>query len=166
MPFAPKKILVPVDILAEDGAELGAFMVKEAVDIAKLTGAKLHLLTVLPPIDAVGGPDFSGEILNILEQAREAQHKRADADLEKLREIAKAEGVEVETEVITSPSRVSETLSKAAEERNADLMVMLSHGRKGLKRLFLGSVAERVAHLSHVPVLLLRAPGGDAVAAE
>ena len=68
---------------------------------------------------------------------------------------AKAKGVE--TKVVTVKSDVvSDAIIAAAKKQNADLIVMASHGRKGIKRLLLGSETQQVLTHSHTPVLVLR----------
>ena len=75
--------------------------------------------------------------------------------LDKISSSAAAKGVSVKTSVIKSDD-ISEGLIKAANKMKVDLIVMASHGRKGIKRLLLGSETQNVLTHSEVPVLVLR----------
>jgi nucleotide-binding universal stress UspA family protein len=84
-----------------------------------------------------------------------ARERHAHAALERLQARASARGVTTTTIVLTTPGRLPELLAAAASEQRAELLVLASRARRGLAHRLLGSVAERTAHLSHVPVLLL-----------
>ena len=75
--------------------------------------------------------------------------------LDKIATSAAAKGVIVKTSVIKSDD-ISDGLVKAANKMKADLIVMASHGRKGIKRVLLGSETQNVLTHSEVPVLVLR----------
>jgi nucleotide-binding universal stress UspA family protein len=75
--------------------------------------------------------------------------------LDKVATSAAAKGVSVKTSVIKSDD-ISDGLVKAANKMKADLIVMASHGRKGIKRVLLGSETQNVLTHSEVPVLVLR----------
>jgi nucleotide-binding universal stress UspA family protein len=156
MTFAPKKILVPVAPFADEGPELANLAVTTATDVAKAFGSRLHILAVVPPLMPLGGIDFSGQNYQVLVDAHKAQIKKTEDDLGELTKLAADSGVEATIQVVDSDGPVAELICKTGEAEEADLIAIPSHGRKGLKRLFLGSVAERVAHLSDAPVLLLR----------
>jgi nucleotide-binding universal stress UspA family protein len=79
----------------------------------------------------------------------------ARVQLAAVEKAAKAKGVE--TKVVTVKSDVvSDAIIAAAKKQNVDLIVMASHGRKGIKRLLLGSETQQVLTHSHTPVLVLR----------
>ena len=87
-----------------------------------------------------------------------AEAQWADAAQEKLDAVgarAKAAGVNVRTAALSS-DLVAESLVKAAKKYKCDLIVMASHGRKGIKRLLLGSETQHVLTHSDLPVLVLR----------
>ena len=77
--------------------------------------------------------------------------------LTRLKNRAEGRGLRVTTDILEPLEGTGEAIAHAARDRNADLIMVCSHGRRGLKRLFLGSIAERVAHLAHVPVMIIRA---------
>lgn len=80
--------------------------------------------------------------------------EEGEAAIEAVADLARAEDVAVETSLYTgSPSR---EIVRYAEEQDCDLIVMGTHGRGGIDRLLLGSVAERVVRSSSVPVLTVR----------
>lgn len=66
-------------------------------------------------------------------------------------------GTEIKCEILEG--RIAETLANYAEKNNVDLLLIATHGRSGVSRWLIGSVADRVLHYSHVPVLMVRAPG-------
>ena len=72
-----------------------------------------------------------------------------------MKALAAAKGVSVKALTVKS-DLVSDALISAATKHKADLIVMASHGRKGIKRLLLGSETQHVLTHSHVPVLVLR----------
>ena len=78
--------------------------------------------------------------------------------LETTGDSLKKKGVTVKT-LVTSGNAADEIL-KAAEQNNADLIAMSTHGRSGLRRLAFGSITDKVMHGSRVPVLMVRAPEG------
>jgi len=138
--FPKKKIIVPVDFSAESLA---------AVETAlKLVDDPAHVLVAHVLQDL--SPAEPGEIWHSVDPAVRAQHA-AKALRERLgREECKQVGINV---LIGDPGY--EIADLAAREQ-AELIVLPSHGRTGLKRLLLGSVAERVIRLAHCPVLVLR----------
>lgn len=66
-------------------------------------------------------------------------------------------GAEIKCEVLEG--RIAETLANYAEKNDVDLLLIATHGRSGVNRWLMGSVADRVLHYSDVPVLMVRAPG-------
>jgi nucleotide-binding universal stress UspA family protein len=141
-----ERILVPTDfsVCAE-----GAFNLAQS--LAAPLGAELVLLHVL-----VEAPPFS-EGLFSSERVREvyaAVRRWAEAELVKWADTARAAGLKVRTDLrVGAPFR--EIVTTAAEEQ-ADLLVMGTHGRSGLGRFLLGSVADRVIRLAPCPVLTVR----------
>ena len=128
------KILVPLDGTSEAMAAL-----TPARTLAMATGASVCLLTAIES-DAIG-----------------ADSSRATADLEVVAQGLRRDGLAVDTSVRRGTPDAE--IIVAAAELRADLVVMTTHGRSGLARAFLGSVAQQVVATSPVPVLLLR-PGG------
>jgi nucleotide-binding universal stress UspA family protein len=144
-----RRIVVPLD-----GSELAEQALPHAEALARLTGAPLHLVRVIDPTH-LGTP--LGTLLStdavalelLLEEERIAAREylgRIEGDLRDRRHAVTVE---------YRPGRAADELLAAAQP--GDLLVMATHGRSGLGRWFLGSVAEAVIHRSSVPVLLVRA---------
>ena len=145
-----KKILV-----ATDGSPLSKKAVRSAIDLAALCGAELVAVKIIPryPQSYFEG----GLALQAAEVSRVEQQWAEDgqAIVDAVTQAALAVGVK--TKAITVKSDlVSDAIIAAAKKHKCDLIVMASHGRRGIKRLLLGSETQLVLTHSHVPVLVLR----------
>jgi len=150
-----RRILVPVD--GSDASSLG---LAQAVGLAKDQKAQLRILNVVDDLvmapmmmEPTGTADL-GYMLDSLRAAGAKALKAAAAAAKK--SGARAEAVQVESR----GRSVSEVILAEAKRSKCDLIVMGTHGRRGLNRLLLGSDAERVLRESPVPVLLSRETGG------
>ena len=157
MSFAPQHILVPVDVDPVADIVLAELVVDAAVALARRLGAKVTLLHVARPVLAPMTPpmemvDISYQTVLEIEAMR---NKNADEKLQKLEARAADAGVIVDHVLDVRPGSVPKAIVETAIAQGADLIVISSHGRRGIQRLLLGSVAERTAHLSPIPVLLL-----------
>lgn len=146
-----KKILV-----ATDGSPLSKKDVKCAIGLARAHQAELLAVTVVPryPLSYFeGAASFSAEEIGVIESrwAHEAQEL-----LDSVAERANAEGVVRTKTVAIGSDLVAQALIQTAKKHKCDLMVMASHGRKGIKRLLLGSETQQVLTHSTLPVLVLR----------
>lgn len=143
-----QKILVPID--GSDTAKLG---LDEALRLAKNQGARLRLIHVVNEamiITSYEGDAYTGELMNAL---RESGH----IILNKAQEQVAGQGLEAETALLEAQGgQAGETIVRDAKEWQADLIVLGTHGRRGIRRLVLGSDAEHVVRLTPVPVLLIR----------
>ena len=146
------RILVPVD-----GSSTSSRGLDEAIELAKLTGASLRLVHVVDPLGfTTGFETYTGDLIGLL---REGGAKI----LEDARARVAARGIAVTTFLCeTFGTRVCDLVVEQAREWKADLIVIGSHGRRGMSRLFLGSDAELVVRLAPVPVLLVRAAAESA----
>lgn len=140
-----KTIVCPVDF--SPGSDRAA---DHAVSIAQKYGAALHLLHVYP-IDVFVGPDGG---LTLTPEIVKRIVEEATAGLEKLATPLRARGVDVHVEV--RDGIAAEEIVRYAEKHKAELIVVGTHGRTGLSRMLVGSVAERIVRTSHVPVLTVR----------
>jgi nucleotide-binding universal stress UspA family protein len=133
-----QKILVPTD-----SSDYAMDAVKEAVSLAEQFDAK---------VDALYAVDVRVERPNPEVETYEAEMaavgEEALADVEKVATVA---GVEYESEIDIDDPR--DTIVEYVEDHDVDLVVMGAHGRRGVKRLIVGSVTEGVVRLSDVPVL-------------
>ncbi len=142
-------------LVATDGSTLSKKAVKAAVALAAGNGAELVALTVVPRYPQSyleGAMTFSADDIGRVEKQ---WADKAQAMLDTVRERAQASGVQVKTARISS-DLVAESIIAAAKKHGCDLIVMASHGRKGLKRLLLGSETQHVLTHSALPVLVLR----------
>ena len=142
-------------MLATDGSKLSQKAVKSAIDLASKFNAELVAVKVIPRyVQTYFEGSFT--VADIDVKSIEAQWAAgAQQVLDKISSSAAAKGVSVKTSVIKSDD-ISEGLIKAANKMKVDLIVMASHGRKGIKRLLLGSETQNVLTHSEVPVLVLR----------
>lgn len=137
-------------LVALDGSELSEQVLEPACDLARVLGARVELLTVVTPAMVVSGA-FGHTAGNAAVDA-------AQEYLDGIRGRVGA-GVEVETQV-TAASDAATAILNAAQMRGAGLIALATHGRSGVSRLVAGSVAEKVLHRTHTPVLLLRPSHG------
>ena len=142
-------------MLATDGSKLSQKAVKSAIDLASKFNAELVAVKVIPRyVQTYFEGSFT--VADIDVKSIEAQWAAgAQQVLDKIATSAAAKGVIVKTSVIKSDD-ISHGLVKAANKMKVDLIVMVSHGRKGVKRLLLGSETQNVLTHSEVPVLVLR----------
>jgi nucleotide-binding universal stress UspA family protein len=141
-----ERILVPVD-----GSERATRAIPVAARIARATDAKVILANVFDLTAAFG--TYLGPV-PISQTMIDEQHDALRAYLNTLSASSELAGVSVDAEVLTGPAGFS--LLKAIETDKIDLVVMNSHGRSGMARWMVGSVAEQIVHFATVPVLLLR----------
>jgi len=143
-----RRILVPID--ASRTAALG---LREAIRLAKEQGAALRVIHVVDKMAIIGVTEAGMNPRPVL--AKLARSGRAVLDA--ARRSARKLGVETET-VLSEPvsKRVADAVLGEARRWRADLIVMGTHGRRGMRRMVLGSDAEQVLRLAEVPVLLVR----------
>jgi nucleotide-binding universal stress UspA family protein len=138
--FAKKKVLVPVDFSDESFAA-----VDSALELVESTSdiTVVYVLQDLSPMEP-------GEIWNTVDPESRIRHA-----MKSLRErLADEKYKDIRFDVaIGDPGR---EITEIAEREAVELIVLPSHGRTGLKRMLIGSVAERVVRLAHCPVLVLR----------
>lgn len=142
-------------LIATDGSPLSDKAVESGLALAGLSGAEVVALKVVPryPRSYFDGglPVDTTEIKRI-----EEQWEAAAQDLvSKVQEMGQAKNVSVTT-IIAKSDLIAEAVIDTAKEQQCDLIVMASHGRKGIQRLLLGSETQHVLTHSHIPVLVLR----------
>jgi nucleotide-binding universal stress UspA family protein len=139
-----KSILCPLDF---SDASRNAF--RYACEFAKSMGAKIYLLNVVEP-----RPMAADMTLTYI-PVEEDLEKAAQEDLEPLVQEAKTRGIEVEANVMIGIP-VDVILAQLAD-MDVSLLIMGSHGKTGLSRLLMGSVAEGVVRKAGIPVLIVKA---------
>jgi nucleotide-binding universal stress UspA family protein len=144
-----QRILVPID-----GSPTSEHALQEAIKLAD-GKSRLRLIYVIEatyPLDAVAYTLIDHAAL------QEAIRKTGERALAKAAEKVQRSGMTAETELLDVPAeRVSAVIDSDALNWKADLIVIGTHGRSGLNRLLLGSVAEEVVRGTSLPVLLVRA---------
>lgn len=145
-----RKILV-----ATDGSTLSKKAVRSAIELAGALGAELIALYVVPryPVSYFEG----GVTVSTADIARTEKQwaERGQAVVDAVRDAAVAEGVKAKATVVKS-DLIAEAILANVKKNKCDLVVMASHGRRGLKRILLGSETQQVLTHSTVPVLVLR----------
>lgn len=139
-------------LVALDGSDCSHKALDLAVTLAKEQGASCTVCTVVDVVRAAASMTFAtGDIVNewIVTLNKDARQIENEA-------VAKhaASGVSIETQLVEGDP--ASALLDVAKKMDADLIIMGSHGRTGLKRLWLGSVAESVVQEATVPVLIVR----------
>jgi nucleotide-binding universal stress UspA family protein len=143
-----KNILVPLD-----GSELAKKALAEAEKLAKSFDAEIILFQVVPFMPIYGSPELVTPLI-IDEKQKEAAGKY----LANLTEELKKRGIRV-TAMVKTGHQVAVEIIDFAKEAGVDLIVMCTHGRSGLTRWVLGSVAHKVLTRAETPILLLRSKG-------
>ncbi|TVP75909.1 MAG: universal stress protein [Gemmatimonadales bacterium] len=151
----PKRILVPLD-----GSKTALTALPPALALAERDGARIFLATAAHTLPPVTVKDGSGAGRQPAGGWFEEERKRARTYLAELREEIGETSVEIEVRILSG--RAVGALSHAAEELEVDLIVMTSHGRGRLERLWIGSVADGLIREGPCPILLWR-PGWDQV---
>jgi nucleotide-binding universal stress UspA family protein len=142
-----KHLLVPID-----GSATSQLAVEKAIGLARAFDSAVSVLFVIDPYPFSGvGADFSYGQMQYLGAAK----AEANDALAAARQAFETAGVRVNTALVESHA-VWRGIVEAAEAGGADLIVMGSHGRSGIEKLVLGSVAQRVLAHAHLPVLVVR----------
>jgi nucleotide-binding universal stress UspA family protein len=145
-----KKLLV-----ATDGSTLSKKAVRSAVELAESIDAELVAVYVVPnyPVSY-----FEGGVTISTQEIARTEKQWADqgqAIVDAVKTSAEAKGLKAKA-VIARSNLVAEAILAAAKRHKCDLIVMASHGHRGLKRILLGSETQHVLTHSSIPVLVLR----------
>jgi len=142
-------------LVAVDGSSVSDRALNEAVKLANLSGGELRVVTIVDsPLRHL--PDYA--VYYNPEPLREAALKAADDVLGKARAIV-GDQIKATFDRVCqerASEEIAERIEVEAEASNANLIVMGTHGRRGVRRLMLGSVAEGLLRVSNRPVLLVR----------
>lgn len=141
-----KRILIPVD-----GSETSNKALVAGLRMARETGASVRLLHAIHELGAMAADGtYSGDVVGMLREGGAKVLTDATA-------IAQSAGVAADQSLCEEPGkRLGEVVAEAAKRWGADLVVVGSHGRRGLGRVLLGSGAEQILRLAPVPVLVVR----------
>ncbi|HTO28146.1 MAG TPA: universal stress protein [Devosia sp.] len=144
-------------VVGIDGSELATKALRHALALAKTTGARLFIVTSTEPsVLVTAGAEFmavdTGAIVADLEAVKA---KSAQATLASAEALVTADGLSA-SKIHVPSSVAADAILKTAEDQGADLIVMGSHGRRGLGRLLLGSQAAEVLARTTIPVLVVK----------
>jgi nucleotide-binding universal stress UspA family protein len=140
-----KKILVPLD-----GSTLSEAVLPHVKALAKLENAEVVILRV----SAIPASEFIARdpivAANVIQEMEEETQGYIDKEVKLLKEdgIKKVSGIMRE-------GPVPDAILDVAEETHADMIAMSTHGRTGMQRFLMGSVADKVVHYAHIPVILV-----------
>ncbi|MFO8163652.1 MAG: universal stress protein [Thermodesulfobacteriota bacterium] len=146
-----KTILVPLD-----GSKRAEEILSHVEEMSKLYHARVIFLQVVEPSPLIWGPEGS---IALYQQEIERWMQKAQSYLSALKGSFRSKGIETEQYVKSGP--VVESILKLAEQEEADLIALASHGRSGLSQVFYGSVAAGVLHRIDRPILLIRSQGQE-----
>ena len=142
-------------LIATDGSTLSRKAVSSGLQLAALTGADIVVLKVVPryPVSY-----FEGGVAMSVDNVADVEKQWAEAAMavvDKVKDAAAAEGIRAKAMTVSSDF-TAEAIINTAKKHKCDLIVMASHGRRGMKRLLMGSETMHVLTHSHIPVLVLR----------
>jgi nucleotide-binding universal stress UspA family protein len=141
--------------VAVDGGDTSTIALNEAVKLARLMNSTLLLLYVCEEMPVVWNVD--GMTPFPMEDVSKALIESGKQLLQKNKQLVTESGIDVETRLVEDyQGRIGTVISQEAEQWLADLLVIGTHGRKGLDHLLMGSVAEGVMRTASMPVLLVR----------
>jgi nucleotide-binding universal stress UspA family protein len=150
------KILVPLD-----GSRVAESALPHAVNLAATNKAEVVLMgvTVPPQVFVVDDEDveLAREVQQDIKQAKAADTERMRSYL--TRQVGKLKSENVNACSVVTEGSAANSIVDFARDNGVDVIVMSTHGRSGVQRWLLGSVADRVVHAATVPVMLVRAAG-------
>jgi nucleotide-binding universal stress UspA family protein len=144
-------------LVALDGSETSEIALRDALELGITDGAELVLLHVLQPPVAAASP-YLPHTIQLTHDEMEARKAFMQRYLDRLAEQSWLKDRATRTRVVVDYHPAPATL-EAAEQLDADLVVLGTHGRGGLRRMILGSVADKVIRGTHRPVLVHRGVG-------
>lgn len=141
-------------LVSLDGSPFAERILETVAPLALKLGATVTLLRAVAPVPTYAGTGDGDSVPPSVEDAR----SRASAYLSSVRSRLEDEGLTVEQESLDGPA--SEVILRRARQLDVDLIALTTHGRIGMDRVLLGSVAEDVLRRASCPVLLVRAASG------
>jgi nucleotide-binding universal stress UspA family protein len=151
-----KNILVPVDDIESAG-----LAVSNAKELAKSVGASVVLLHVVTPDhplvitdEHVAGVHAAAAVVEQAQRDESVHLEKQQQLLQKTADGLVGEGVSASAQAVLG--RASEEIARVVSESGIDLVILSTHGRRGVSRALLGSVADEVVHDVDVPVMIVR----------
>ena len=145
-------------LLAVDGSKYAQAAIEAVGSQIRKDNAEVLVLEIVEPHIFATPPGMAPGYEPELEELMKEEFQRARETVDCAAATLKAQGFKASTRVIEAETRTG--ILDFANEWHADLIVLGSHGRKGLQRLMLGSVAESVARGAYCSVLIIRSEGG------
>lgn len=139
-------------VVATDGSRYSSAAASEAIGIAKKNSSSLTVISVVPA--ELATPTDVDFVVSQREHLAEKEMHSAEQNAKAVKEAAQKAGVNVQAFVMTG--KPADAIIETARDKNADLIVVGSHGRTGLEKLLMGSVAERVIVLANCAVLVVK----------
>lgn len=146
--------MYPRILIAVDGSDLSNHALREAIALAQSLHSALRIVHVVDEVTL----NWDGEYVD-LPEILESFRKSGQRILEKAQNIAREAGMEHEAkllEIQTFGQRISDVILEEAKDWSADLIVVGTHGRRGLHAVLLGSVSDGIVRRATMPVLLAR----------
>lgn len=140
-------------LISTDGSEIAQKGVAHGLSLAKATGAKVTILGVVETVLPYAPSDGTSALM--YHEYADAQRNAAEGILASVQEEAGRLGVAAET-ICLDGVTPADAIVETAKSRGCDLIAMASHGRRGLRRMILGSVTSEVLALSPIPVLVVK----------
>lgn len=140
-------------MIATDGSDIADNAARQAIDLAKGLGSKLTAVTVTEPYQAIAFTDTMA-VVNQSDYEKQCE-AHAKGILTKVSDMAQASGISCDTVHQANHWPYAGVIA-AAEEGNVDLIVVGSHGRRGLESLLLGSQAVKLLSHTKIPTLVVR----------
>jgi nucleotide-binding universal stress UspA family protein len=137
---------------ATDFSKASARALQEATKLAQEHRARLLIVHVIEPVPYAAGAEFDGA--EIYARLEDMAQRNAQSSMEKLMARLKKSSFRAESLLLRGSPH--EQIVKAAKNKKADMIVIGTHGRTGLSKLFMGSVAGKVVALASCPVLTVR----------
>lgn len=155
-----RHILLPLD-----GSPFAEQIIEPAIEMARLMGADITLLRVVQPVPAVepvpiemGVPPMYHSMVERLDEVQQGLVQQAQAYLDNVASRLRNRVAAIQTRVVEAVP--ADEILRQALPANVDLIALATHGRRGLSRMVLGSVADKVIRGARVPVLVLRPKEG------
>lgn len=144
-------------VVGIDGSELATKALRHALKLAKENGARLFVVTSTEPsvLLAPGAEMMAVNTGAYIAELEDAKAKSAQATLNEAGTLAAGDGLKIE-KIHVASSIAADAILSTAQQQGADLIVMGSHGRRGLGRLLLGSQAAEVLAHATIPVLVVK----------
>ncbi len=140
-------------LLPTDGSELSLAAIRQGVRFAKESNARITGVSVTPEFHVL---TFNTTMIEDTKETFLAESRaQAEANLALLKKAAEAEGVACDTEVLVN-DHPYEAIIRVAADKGCDLIMMASHGRRGVQALLLGSETQKVLTHTRIPVLVYR----------